>query len=311
VSEILHRNVWGGNRRQYQGKEIWPYAADVRRDLYLKYALDPALAAEGKVPRDMWDEMAERLDLLKDKRILDVGTGSGYFLRKLLDRGHRGILDGVDTADWHLEHLQDFLREEYNHPLINLEYGDAQDLPFADNSMDATVAPFIIYHLPRPRKLFSEAHRVTKPGGLAMFSARDVDNTYNLWTIARIIAMKHNATMLDEGPFYSHFPLEELLKAVKQSKKYELVDYVEQEETIWIPNTEEGWSDYREAIFSLLPHMRFRDGRQLRKTDVLDYLESNEEFNIRRDVFSSIASEFDNDFPDYLYQGLAVASVIK
>jgi SAM-dependent methyltransferase len=56
-------------------------------------------------------------------------------------------------------------------------YGDAQHLPFADQSFDAVVCTQVLEHLARPDKVVGELARVLRPGGLALVS---VPFFYNL-----------------------------------------------------------------------------------------------------------------------------------
>jgi ubiquinone/menaquinone biosynthesis C-methylase UbiE len=44
--------------------------------------------------------------------------------------------------------------------------GDAESLPFPDNSFDIVVAAFLIVHLKDPRRFFDEAYRVLKEDGV-------------------------------------------------------------------------------------------------------------------------------------------------
>ena len=44
--------------------------------------------------------------------------------------------------------------------------GEAEDLPFGDNSFDIVIATFLIVHLKDLERFFDEVYRVLKPGGL-------------------------------------------------------------------------------------------------------------------------------------------------
>jgi ubiquinone/menaquinone biosynthesis C-methylase UbiE len=315
--EILPRNVKKENIWQYQSPnaagEAVPFTADVRRHLYLKYALEPARLEAGERPRDLWDEMAAKLDDLKGEKIADIGTGNAYFIDRLLNRGHMGPIYGYDTSASHLDIIEQSLINKYSQlkPEVHLEYGDGQRLPVEKNYFKAAVSPFLIYHLPRPWKLLQEMSRVVVPGGLIIISGRGIENTWNLWEIAEMTASAHNAKMPPLGAFYSHLPLNDMREMINNHKRMEELEYVEQDDTIWIPDSEDGWNDYREAIFSLLPLMRLSNGRHLSKTDVLDFLESNQRHNVRRDIFTSLANEHGGYFPDKLTQGFVVAKNTK
>ena len=48
---------------------------------------------------------------------------------------------------------------------VSTVVGDAESLPFGDNTFDWVVAAFLIVHLKDPRNFFDEAYRVLKDGG--------------------------------------------------------------------------------------------------------------------------------------------------
>jgi SAM-dependent methyltransferase len=52
-------------------------------------------------------------------------------------------------------------------PKLTIEHGDAQSMPFADNSFDMIQSRSVIHQLPHPKKALSEIARVLRPGGVA------------------------------------------------------------------------------------------------------------------------------------------------
>jgi SAM-dependent methyltransferase len=66
---------------------------------------------------------------LTGARVLDVGSGSGYFLHRLREYG-AGECVGIDL----LEERVAAARERY--PVLDLHVGDAAELPFANGSFD-------------------------------------------------------------------------------------------------------------------------------------------------------------------------------
>ncbi|MFP3632288.1 class I SAM-dependent methyltransferase, partial [Burkholderia sp. SIMBA_045] len=70
-------------------------------------------------------------------------------------------------------------------PDIDFIAGDATNLPFADNSFDASTISFGLRNVVEPRKALEEMLRVTKPGGrlvIAEFSHPVVPLWRNLYT---------------------------------------------------------------------------------------------------------------------------------
>jgi SAM-dependent methyltransferase len=307
MSEILPRNVRKENEQQYGN---WPLTADARRYLYLKYAGDPRQREADEQPRDVWAEAADMLDPAVGGRIVDIGASSGYFIEKLLQSGHRGKseITGIDKAAGHFPFLEESLRTRYDHPNLWLRYGDAERLVDIPGSFaQAASALFIPYHIPRPHRLFSEAHRIVEPGGRILYSSRGTENLTNLWHIAQITAQQHDAIMPPDN-FYKHFPLEQLIKALDDSKRSRIIDINIQDDSLYIPATQEGWEDFKEGIISYLPLMRRkRDSRQLSHDEISEFLETE----VRANYFESLAKETGGYFPDRVIQGIVTVENIK
>jgi ubiquinone/menaquinone biosynthesis C-methylase UbiE len=100
---------------------------------------------------------------LEDKRILDVGTAGGYFLRMLLKYGvpARNLV-GVDI--WH-----SLMREGLEIvPCIGMTCADAQALPFVDGSFDIAVQQTMLSSVIDPDlryRIAREMLRVVRRGG--------------------------------------------------------------------------------------------------------------------------------------------------
>jgi ubiquinone/menaquinone biosynthesis C-methylase UbiE len=66
---------------------------------------------------------------LAGARVLDVGTGSGYFLQRFNDFG-AGQCTGIDLMEDRVAAARE------RHPTLDLRVGSATELPFADGSFD-------------------------------------------------------------------------------------------------------------------------------------------------------------------------------
>jgi ubiquinone/menaquinone biosynthesis C-methylase UbiE len=86
---------------------------------------------------------------LHDKRILDVGSGSGA-LQDLV-RDYTGLDIAANLARY------------YHKPFI---VGSATAMPFPDNSFDAVWTIWVLEHVPEPERMLMEIRRVLKPNGL-------------------------------------------------------------------------------------------------------------------------------------------------
>jgi len=95
---------------------------------------------------------------LKDKSILDIGTGTGAWAMKFIQNGASKVY-GIDLS----EKILKAGREK--HPEITFSIGNAEDLKeYPDNSFDIVTASFVIHGVKADRreKMLSEMKRVSK-----------------------------------------------------------------------------------------------------------------------------------------------------
>jgi ubiquinone/menaquinone biosynthesis C-methylase UbiE len=102
----------------------------------------------------------EKLDIREGQRVLDLGCGTGVFLRAAADRGAKVV--GLDAA----EGLLAIARERV--PEADLHAGDMQDLPFGDDGFDVVTGFSSFFFADDMTRALSEACRVTKPGGIVL-----------------------------------------------------------------------------------------------------------------------------------------------
>jgi len=137
----------------------------------------------------MFDEVAPKYDIVNDvlsmgqtrrwrrlvvdavgarpgSRVLDLAAGTGTSSEPYADAGV-----SVVACDFSLGMLKVGKRRR---PDIDFVAGDATNLPFEDNSFDATTISFGLRNVNEPKKALAEMLRVTKPGGklvIAEFSS--------------------------------------------------------------------------------------------------------------------------------------------
>jgi demethylmenaquinone methyltransferase / 2-methoxy-6-polyprenyl-1,4-benzoquinol methylase len=98
--------------------------------------------------------------------ILDIATGTAdvlIVLAKGNPKVHRGY--GVDPAIKMLEIGRDKIRKLHLDDRLMLQQGDAQALPFLDETFDCVTISFGIRNIPDLRLALLEMFRVTKKGG--------------------------------------------------------------------------------------------------------------------------------------------------
>lgn len=124
---------------------------------------------------DLW--LTEILKYLPTKpcKILDVGTGSGFFAQLLAKHHHE--VDGIDLTHSMIEQAKLSLKQlsDYNSK-INFQVMDAENLTYADNSFDVIISRNLTWTLPNPQKAYSEWYRVLKPNGILLNFDADYGN---------------------------------------------------------------------------------------------------------------------------------------
>lgn len=146
---------------------------------------------------------AEFDELLPGKclRILDAGTGTGYFAVLLGAEGHE--VTGIDLTPAMIDEARALAADLG--VSAGFEVMDAQNLSFSDESFDAVVTRNLTWTLPEPEQAYAEWLRVLKPGGMLLnFDASYGDNVRN---------NEKNGTHLPVGEIYGHCGITPQLEA--------------------------------------------------------------------------------------------------
>ncbi|PVE16044.1 demethylmenaquinone methyltransferase [Arthrobacter sp. Bz4] len=131
----------------------------------------------------------------KGQKVLDLAAGTGTSSEPYADNGVY-----VVACDFSLGMLRVGKRRR---PDIDFIAGDATDLPFADNSFDATTISFGLRNVHRPQQALAEMLRVTKPGGklvIAEFSQPTVRLWRTMYTEYLMRALPAIATKVSSNP---------------------------------------------------------------------------------------------------------------
>jgi ubiquinone/menaquinone biosynthesis C-methylase UbiE len=97
-------------------------------------------------------------------RLVDVGCGTGDFLREVKANHPRLYVAGLDLSPHYLDVARRRL-EPWSR--VRLVEGAAEAMPFATAEFDAAIAIYLFHELPRPvrRAVAGEIARIVKPGG--------------------------------------------------------------------------------------------------------------------------------------------------
>jgi ubiquinone/menaquinone biosynthesis C-methylase UbiE len=122
--------------------------------------------------------MAEALDYAGTTGldVLDVGCGQGIDLANYARAGAR--VTGIDLTPRHVE-LANLHLPALDLPGGAVE-GDAESLPFADESFDRVSSNGVLHHTPDMPAALREIHRVLRPGGEARIIVYN-RNSFHYW----------------------------------------------------------------------------------------------------------------------------------
>ena len=104
----------------------------------------------------------ERLDLRPDHQLLDIacGRGKSTFIAHCQQSGVRAV--GMDFLEQNI-HIADTIFG--NVPDLTYTVGNAQEMPFPDESFDRAMCLEAAFHFPERNRFLQEACRVLRPGG--------------------------------------------------------------------------------------------------------------------------------------------------
>ena len=139
-------------------------------DSYNKYV---RREMQSRREKKAWQEIFTEVLGKERLNLLDVGTGPGIVAFLLAELGHD--VTGVDLSE---EMLRKAMENATHFDLpVEFKQGDAENLPFTDESFDAVVNRYVLWTLPNPEKAIADWTRVLKSGGKIVI----VDGNWSLY----------------------------------------------------------------------------------------------------------------------------------
>lgn len=116
----------------------------------------------------MWKKrLKELLKYKKSGRLLDVGFGSGTFLRLAKENGFE--VNGTEISEYACRYVK-------NHYGIDTFRGDLEEARFPSTSFDVVTLWHALEHLPDPRSTLNEIHRILKKDGVLVVAVPNLNN---------------------------------------------------------------------------------------------------------------------------------------
>lgn len=139
-----------------------------------------------KYPKISCKDVADRLVNLKYDSLLDIGCGTGYLI-ELLQNRKKADYYGLDLSPEMLK----MAKAKFGND-VTLKEGEADSLPYKDDTFDVVTCIQSFHHYPYPEKAMSEVYRVLKPGGLYILSDTGMGG-FMKWIYNHLLLKKVNS----------------------------------------------------------------------------------------------------------------------
>ncbi len=116
----------------------------------------------------IYRRVSKVLNLQPEDDVIDIGCGSGHFLKKYASHVHS--VAGLDLSNIQVKMAKRKLRKRIAEGTAEIMQGDASQLPWDDNrfSVATTMGSFIGF--PKPLESLKEIYRVLRPEGRTVVS---------------------------------------------------------------------------------------------------------------------------------------------
>lgn len=159
--------------------------------------------------------MIQLVDFFRDKdinKILDVGTGSGDFIKILQTVFPEAAIEGVDP------NMDSLAKAKEGYPGVNFELMVAENLLFGDNTFDVVSMSMALHHLPKVKKGLKELKRVVSPNGWIIINELFSDNLNPAQEVHK--QFHHFRSYIDRLTGVSHretFRKDEILQIIREA----------------------------------------------------------------------------------------------
>jgi ubiquinone/menaquinone biosynthesis C-methylase UbiE len=169
----------------------------------------------GRWSRQLAPLFVEFVGVRDGESLLDVGCGTGSLSATLARVMRVAKIVGIDPSEGFIE----YARTQVSDPRVTFEVGDAQALPYPDESFDRCMALLIVNFVPDARKATTEMRRVTRSGGVVASANWDGSRANELvngffWDAAKTIDPSVKRPSERSGAYNSAEALSELLRGV-------------------------------------------------------------------------------------------------
>ncbi|GAA0379218.1 class I SAM-dependent methyltransferase [Bacillus horti] len=159
-------------------------------------------------------DLVQAIQYNEGMKALDVATGGGHVANALAT--HVQEVTALDLTPEILQQAEAFIQKN-NHQNVTFVQGDAEQLPFADESFDLVTCRIAAHHFPNVPHFVQEVYRVLKKGGqfalIDNISPEDdlLDSFYNIvekkrdYSHFRALKKTEWISLVEKSGFYSSF----------------------------------------------------------------------------------------------------------
>jgi ubiquinone/menaquinone biosynthesis C-methylase UbiE len=109
------------------------------------------------------------LEILPDKKYMDLGTGNGYLAFEMTNRFPNTQVTGIDIAENSIQQNKIIQQERQTKNLDFIAYGGIR-LPAVDGSYWGVISRYAFHHFPDPMTSIKEMYRVLEKRGFVIIS---------------------------------------------------------------------------------------------------------------------------------------------
>jgi ubiquinone/menaquinone biosynthesis C-methylase UbiE len=137
---------------------------DIKKDVQQQFGKNASSYVSSPIHKDGKDltKMVEMAKLNGKEVLLDIATGGGHTANAFAPLVSR--VTAVDLTAEMLAAAENFIKNN-GHQNVEFIQGDAEQLPFPDESFDIVTCRIAPHHFPHVDSFIKEVHRVLKPNG--------------------------------------------------------------------------------------------------------------------------------------------------
>lgn len=112
----------------------------------------------------------EQIKIPDSGKVADLGCGGGYNIRRMLEISAKAKFIGLDISDESVKKAEKVNKDEIG-KRVKIIKGNAEKLPFKDNTLDLITAFETVFFWKKPEKAFREIYRsLVKDGCFAVIN---------------------------------------------------------------------------------------------------------------------------------------------